>query len=50
MPKFLVRGWVNFAVEAEDEAEAAEKVSQRQLEHRDIDDWGVDKVEDLEEA
>lgn len=48
--KYLVRGWVNFVVEADSEDEASEKVFQRQLEHRDIDDWGVEETEVLEDA
>jgi len=46
MPKYLVRGWVNFSVEAENEIEAAEKVNQRELEHRDVDGWGIEEVQD----
>lgn len=46
MPKYLVRGWVSFAVEAEDEAEAMEKVNQREIEHRDLDGWGIEEAQE----
>jgi len=47
--KFLVRGWVNFVVEAGSEEEASSLVAAQAIEHPLLDDWGLDTVEELEE-
>lgn len=48
MPKYLVRGWFNVVVEAEDPTQAEGMVGILSDDSsRELDDWGIEEVERL---
>ena len=49
MPKYLVRGWINFVVTAKDREKATELVCEKEVLHPHLDNWDVDEVELIEE-